>query len=86
MTPDLQAIRTELQQMRQLLQTVVATQNRHLDRHEMAQRLGISTSTLDRRVKARTVPAPVNGKWSLATVVEWEASQQQHQPTRNQNA
>ena len=79
MTPDLQAIRTELQQMRQLLQTVVATHNRHLDRHEMAQRLGISTSTLARRVQSGAVPAPVNGRWPLATVVEWEAAQSQHQ-------
>lgn len=73
---EMQALRHELQQMRQILQMVVSINNRHLDRHEMAQRLGCSTSTLDRRVKARTVPAPVNGKWSLATVVEWEASQQ----------
>ena len=57
MTPDLQAIRTELQQMRQLLQTVVATHNRHLDRHEMAQRLGISTGT------ANPAPARLAGRF-----------------------
>ena len=79
MTPDLQAIYTQLQQMHQLLQTVVATHNRHLDRHEMAQRLGISTSTLARRVQSGSVPAPANGRWPLAAVVEWEASQSQHQ-------
>lgn len=76
---ELQALRTEVQQMRALLQVVAQATNRHIDRHEMAQRLGISTSTLDRRIKDRTVPAPINGRWSLVAVVEWEQSQQRSQ-------
>ena len=50
-----------------------------LDTERLAQRLGISTSTLARRVQSGAVPAPVNGRWPLATVVEWEAAQSQHQ-------
>lgn len=76
---ELQAVKTELQQIRTLLQVVAHATNRHIDRHEFAERLGISTSTLDRRIKAGSVPAPVNGKWSLVAVIEWEQSQQRSQ-------
>ena len=74
---DTQALHTELKQIRALLQVVAHATNRHIDRHEFAERLGISTSTLDRRIKAGSVPAPVNGKWSLVAVVEWEQSRTQ---------
>ena len=49
---------------------------RHLDRHQFAERLGVSLATIDRRVKSGSVPMPTNGKWPLSSVIEWERSQQ----------
>jgi predicted DNA-binding transcriptional regulator AlpA len=64
-----------------LLHYVTQLGNRHLTRHEMAERLGVSPATIDRRAKAGSIPAPVNGRWVLSAVVEWE-NQQASQPKR----
>lgn len=32
-------------------------------------------ATLDRRVKAGSAPRPINGKWPLSVVVDWEMQQ-----------
>lgn len=54
--------------------------DRHIDRHEMARRLGVSPATVDRRAKAGSIPAPINGKWLLSSVVAWEIAQTRDLP------
>jgi len=53
-----------------------AVANRHLSRSEMAKRLGVSPSTIDRRAAAGSIPRPINGRWLLSEVMAWEAGQQ----------
>jgi len=53
-----------------------AVANRHLTRHEMAQRLNTSPSTIDRWARAGSIPRPRNGRWLLSEVMAWEAGQQ----------
>lgn len=70
-TITLETVAAELRAIREFM---AAIGDRHLDRHEFAERLSVSVDTLDRRVKARTVPQPLNGKWPLSSIVEWELS------------
>jgi len=53
-----------------------AVANRHLSRSEIAKRLGVSPSTIDRRAAAGSIPRPINGRWLLSEVMAWEAGQQ----------
>lgn len=68
----LETVAVELRAIREFIATMA---DRRLDRKEFADRLGVSPSTLDRRVKAKTVPAPTNGRWPLSEIIEWEMSQ-----------
>lgn len=68
----LEAVAVELRAIREFMATIA---DRRLDRKEFADRLGVSPSTLDRRVKAGTAPAPTNGRWPLSEIIEWELSQ-----------
>ena len=52
-----------------------AVAERHLTRHEMAQRLNVAPSTIDRRAAAGSIPRPRNGRWLLSEVMAWEAGQ-----------
>lgn len=65
----LDAVANELREIRELLACLA---DRHLSRQEMAARLGVSLSTLDRRVKARSAPPPTQGRWPLSEVLAWE--------------
>jgi transcriptional regulator with XRE-family HTH domain len=56
---DLVEIAQDLKEIRALLSGIV---DRHISRKEFAERLGVSAATLDRRVKAKTVPLPVDGR------------------------
>jgi predicted DNA-binding transcriptional regulator AlpA len=67
---DLVDIAQDLKEIRALLHVIV---DRHLDRKEYAARLGVSVATLDRRVKAKTVPLPVDGRWPLSQIIDWES-------------
>lgn len=60
------------QDVRSLRETVLTLLNRRLSRQELAERMGITTRTLAKRIEAHQVPQPVNGKWLLSDVVEWE--------------
>lgn len=62
----------ELRALRELISSIA---DRHISRRELAERWGISPSTLDRRVKAGIAPRPVHGKWPLSTVIRWETEQ-----------
>lgn len=64
-----EAIIDELKTMREMLAVLA---ERHLDRQEVAQRLGIHPGTLDRWVKAGSFPRPKNGRWLMSDVVKWE--------------
>lgn len=61
------------QDVRSLRDTVLTLLNRRLSRQDMADRMGVTTRTLARMIDAGKVPQPVNGKWLLSEVVEWEA-------------
>ncbi len=71
---DTDRILRELRELRELLASLAG---RHLSRQELADRWNISLATLDRRVKSGSAPRPINGKWPLSRVIEWE--NQQHQ-------
>ena len=66
---------TILREVRNLREFVATIADRHIGRHELAERWDISPATLDRRVKAGSAPRPINGKWPLSVVVEWEMQQ-----------
>jgi len=70
-TITLEEVAGELKAIREFMASIG---DRHMDRHEFAERLGVSVDTLDRRVKAGSVPRPLNGKWPLSAIVEWERS------------
>lgn len=70
-TITLEQVADELRVIREFMATIG---DRHMDRHEFAERLGVSVDTLDRRVKAGSVPKPLHGKWPLSEIVEWERS------------
>lgn len=76
---EVRALREVVADLRTTLHSAIAVidkdHDRFIGRQEMADRLGVSTATLDRRVKAGTVPRPVNGKWLLSEVREWEMQQ-----------
>jgi uncharacterized protein YdbL (DUF1318 family) len=55
--------------------TMLTLLNRRLSRQDLADRLGITTRTLSKRIDAGQVPQPVNGKWLLSEIVEWEKNQ-----------
>lgn len=67
----LETVAVELRAIREFMEGIG---NKHLDRHEFADRLGVSVDTLARRVKAGSVPQPVHGKWPLSAIIEWERS------------
>jgi predicted DNA-binding transcriptional regulator AlpA len=67
---DLVEIAQDLKEIRALLSGIV---DRHISRKELADRLGVSAATLDRRVKAKSVPLPVDGRWPLSQIIEWES-------------
>jgi len=70
------AVNEMIRRFDNLERVVVRVLNSRLNRQDMAERLDVSPSTLDRRVKAGTVPRPnADGKWLLSEVVEWEAGQ-----------
>ena len=69
MTTDLLTIEAKLDTL------LRAVAERHLTRHEMAQRLNTSPSTIDRRAAAGSIPRPINGRWLLSEVMAWEAGQ-----------
>lgn len=77
----IEAISQDVQALREFVSHLA---DRHIDRHEMAKRLGVSPATVDRRAKAGSIPAPINGRWPLSAVVAWEISQTRGlpQPTR----
>lgn len=68
-TITLETVAGELRAIREFMEGIG---NKHLDRHEFANRLGVSVDTLARRVKAGSVPQPVHGKWPLSAIIEWE--------------
>ena len=68
-TITLEEVATSLREIREF---IAATNDRSLTREEMAERLGISLSTLGRRIKSGDVPAPDKGRWRLSEVLKWE--------------
>jgi predicted DNA-binding transcriptional regulator AlpA len=70
-TITLEEVASELKAIREFMASIG---DRHLDRHEFAERLGVSVDTLDRRVKSGAAPPPLHGKWPLSVIVEWERS------------
>ena len=68
-TLTLEEVATSLREIREFM---AATNDRSLSREEMADRLGISLSTLGRRIKSGDVPAPEKGRWRLSEVLRWE--------------
>lgn len=70
------AVNEMIRRFDNLERVVVRVLNSRLNRQDMAERLDVSPSTLDRRVKSGAVPRPgADGKWLLSEVVEWEAGQ-----------
>lgn len=63
-------VQEELRGIRQLLLTLVKQDDRMVSRQELADRMGITTRTLAKRIEAGQVPAPVHGKWLLSEVLE----------------
>lgn len=59
----------ELKALREMLSGIA---EKHMDRQEVADRLGVHQTTLDRWVKAGSFPRPKNGKWLLSHVIQWE--------------
>lgn len=76
---EVRSLREVVADLRSSLQSALSVidkdHDRFIGRQEMADRLCISASTLDRRKKAGTVPRPVNGKWLLSEVRDWEMQQ-----------
>lgn len=76
---EVRSLREVVADLRSSLQSALSVidkdHDRFIGRQEMAERLDISPSTLDRRVKSGTVPRPVNGKWLLSEVRDWEMQQ-----------
>lgn len=68
-------LETVAEELRAIREFMAGIGDRRLSRADMAKRLGISTVTLDRRIKSGTVLAPTNGKWPLSEVIEWEKSE-----------
>lgn len=68
----IEAIASEVTALREFVSHLA---DRHIDRHEMAKRLGVSPATVDRRSRAGSIPAPINGRWLLSSVVAWEQRQ-----------
>lgn len=69
------AIQELSRNVRDLQETVLTLLNRRLSRQDLADRMGITTKTLAKRIDAGQVPQPTNGKWLLSEVVEWERGQ-----------
>lgn len=72
-TITLESVAHDLKAIREFMANIG---DRRLDRREFADRLGIHPATLDRRVKAGSVPRPVDGRWPLSVILAWEESQQ----------
>lgn len=68
-TTTLQELRSDVRSLRE---TVLTLLNRRMSRQDLADRMGITTKTLARRIEEGKVPAPVGGKWLLSEIVEWE--------------
>lgn len=63
------------QDLRAIREFMAGIGDRRLSRAEFADRLGVHPTTLDRRVKAGSVPRPVDGRWPLSAILAWEESQ-----------
>ena len=70
--PTMADIYAEIRSLREVVLTLVKQDDRMVGRQELADRLGISTRTLAKRIEAGQVPAPVHGKWLLSEVIAWE--------------
>lgn len=71
------AIATELQALRDAVLLMARVQGTRLTLQQLAERLGVSTATIARRLKSdRHFPRPdVLGTWLLSDVIEWNLKQ-----------
>lgn len=69
------AIANELQALREAVLLMARVQGTRLTRQQLAERLGVSTATIARRLKSdRHFPRPDGlGTWLLSDVIEWES-------------
>lgn len=64
-------LRQDVQGLRDLVLILVKQDDRLVSRQELANRMGITTRTLAKRIDAGQVPQPVHGKWLLSEVLEF---------------
>ena len=68
----IEEVRQELKGLRETVLTLCKFIGPHLSRDQMCTRYQVSRNTLARMIETGKVPRPVNGKWLLSEVVEWE--------------
>lgn len=67
----IEEVRQELKGLRELMLVLVKKDDRMVSRQELAERMGITTRTLAKRIESGQVPPPVHGKWLLSEVLEF---------------
>lgn len=67
----IEEVRQELKGLRELMLVLVKQDDRMVSRQELADRMGITTRTLAKRIDSGQVPQPVHGKWLLSEVLEF---------------
>lgn len=67
----IEEVRQELKGLRDLMMVIIKKDDRLVSRQELANRMGITTRTLAKRIDAGQVPQPVHGKWLLSEVLEF---------------
>lgn len=64
-------LRQDVKGLRDLVLILVKQDDRMVSRKELADRMGITTRTLSKRIDCGQVPPPVHGKWLLSEVLQF---------------
>ena len=70
---EVRALRLEVAAMRADMGALMRVNGTRLTREQVCERIGVHRNSLATMVKDRRFPKPMpEGKWLLATVIEWE--------------
>lgn len=69
---ELAELRQDVRSLRQTIAVLCNQMGTRLSREQMCDRYQVSRNTLTRMIETGKVPRPVNGKWLLSEVVEWD--------------
>ena len=65
-------LRQDVRSLQQMISVLCNQMGARLNREQMCDRYKVSRNTLTRMIETGKVPRPVNGKWLLSEVVEWD--------------